>query len=51
MQLLLASIKTNIEELLSDKSIKPKEKTQTIADWVLFEELPIDELLRFADNS
>ncbi|MDF1673083.1 MAG: hypothetical protein P1U41_06235 [Vicingaceae bacterium] len=41
----------NIEDLLKDKTRKPKEKTQIISDWILKNELPIDELLAFAENS
>ena len=41
----------NIEDLLKDKTRKPKEKTQIISDWILKNELPIDELLSVAENS
>lgn len=41
----------NIEELLKEKTIKPKEKTETISKWLLNGELPVDELLAFAEVS
>lgn len=37
-----------IEELINDKSVKPKEKTETISNWILDKSLPIDELIAFA---
>jgi len=40
----------NIEQIFQDKSIKAKEKVTTIADWLLNSELPLEELLVFADN-
>ena len=40
-----------IGQLFQDKALKPKEKTQTIADWVLNGELPVDELLQFAEKA
>lgn len=39
-----------IEELLKDKTIKPKEKTETISRWILEKSLPIDELITFAEK-
>ncbi len=39
-----------IEELLKDKTIKPKEKTGTISRWILEKSLPIDELITFAEK-
>lgn len=39
-----------IDELLKDKSIKPKEKTETISQWLLSKTLPVDELLAFAEK-
>lgn len=40
----------NISILLSDKNIKPKEKTETISRWLLDDSLPIDELMAFAEK-
>lgn len=40
----------NIEALLKDKTIKPKEKTAMISRWILDQSLPIDELLTFAEK-
>src|SRR5689334_21249265 len=37
-----------IEELFNDKSIKSKEKTATLGQWLLNGSLPADELLAFA---
>lgn len=39
-----------IDELLEDKALKLKEKTETISKWILDESLPVDELLAFADK-
>jgi len=39
-----------IDELISDKTIKPKEKTDTISKWILDQSLPVDELIRFAEK-
>jgi len=39
-----------IDELLLDKTIKPKEKTETISKWILDKSLPIDELIAFAEK-
>lgn len=39
-----------IDELLKDKSIKPKDKTETISKWILNQSLPVDELIIFADK-
>ncbi|MCK9208236.1 MAG: hypothetical protein M0P66_14090 [Salinivirgaceae bacterium] len=39
-----------IDELLKDKAIKPKEKTETISRWILDKSLPIDELISFAEK-
>ncbi len=41
----------NIEELLKDNTLKPKEKTQQLADWILSGELPLDELIHLAEKS
>lgn len=41
----------NIQELLNDKGIKPKEKTETISKWLISEELSVDELIDFARSS
>jgi len=40
----------NIEQVFKDKSIKATEKVTTIGDSLLNSELPLDELLVFADN-
>lgn len=40
----------NLTTLIPDKSIKPKEKTETISGWLLDASLPIDELLAFAEK-
>lgn len=40
-----------IEELLNDKAIKPKEKTETISKWILEDSLSTDELIGFADKA
>lgn len=40
-----------LQELLADKSIKTKEKVETISTWLLDGSLPSDELLAFADGS
>lgn len=37
-----------IDELLEDKALKPKEKTEAISKWLLDKSLPLDELLAFA---
>ncbi|MDQ7960683.1 hypothetical protein [Flavobacterium lindanitolerans] len=39
-----------IEELLKDKAIKSKEKTEIISKWILEKSLPVDELIAFAEN-
>lgn len=39
-----------IDELLKDKAIKPKEKTETISKWILDKSLPVDELIAFAEK-
>lgn len=39
-----------IDELLKDKDIKPKEKTETLSKWILDKTLPIDELIAFAEK-
>lgn len=39
-----------IDELLKDKTIKPKEKTETISKWIVDKSIPIDELLAFAEK-
>jgi len=40
----------NIEELLSDKSLKPKQKTETLAKLLLDKKLPINDLISFANT-
>ena len=39
-----------LEELFKDKAIKPKDKTETIANWISEGSLPVDELLAFAEK-
>ena len=39
-----------LDELLQDKTIKPKEKTETISKWILDKSLPIEELIAFAEK-
>lgn len=39
-----------IDELLKDKTIKPKDKTETICKWILDQSLPVDELIVFAEK-
>lgn len=40
-----------IEKLLTDKTKKVKEKTETISKWLLDGSMPIDELIAFAEKS
>ncbi len=40
----------SLDELLHNKTIKPKEKTEIISKWILDKSLPIDELIAFAEN-
>jgi len=40
-----------IAELLNDKTIKSKEKTETISKWLLDGSMSIDELIVFAEKS
>lgn len=40
-----------IEELLNDKLIKPKEKTETLSAWLLDSKISVDELLSFATSA
>ncbi len=39
-----------IEKIFQDKTIKAKGKVSTIGEWLLNDELPIDELLAFAEK-
>lgn len=39
-----------IEELLKNKEIKGKDKTEQISQWILDHSLPIEELLAFAEK-
>lgn len=39
-----------IDELIKDKSVKPKEKTEIICSWILDASLPVDELIAFAEQ-
>lgn len=41
----------NLDTLFKDKSIKGKDKTQTICQWLIDASLPVDELLAFAEES
>jgi len=41
----------DLQELLNDKGIKSKVKTETINNWLLSEELSVDELTNFARSS
>jgi len=41
----------DLQELLNDKGIKSKVKTETINNWLLSEELSVDELIDFARSS
>lgn len=41
----------NINELLSDKSSKPKEKTETLSRWLLDKTVTVDALIAFAEAS
>lgn len=40
----------DIEELLTNKAIKPKEKTETLSTWLLDGHLNINELIEFASK-
>lgn len=40
----------NLIELLADKAVKPKEKTEIISTWLLNATLNADELIEFAGN-
>lgn len=40
----------NIEEVFRDKTIKAKAKVATIGEWLLHHELPVEELLAFAEQ-
>lgn len=40
----------DIEELLKDKTIKPKEKTEKLSKWIFDGELSVGELLSFAEG-
>lgn len=39
-----------LEEIFKDKSIKAKAKVSTIGEWLLNKELPIEELLAYAEK-
>lgn len=41
----------NIAELLNDKGLKPKVKTETVSKWVLAKKLSTDELIAFAQTA
>lgn len=38
-------------ELFSDKSIKPKEKTEQLSDAILIEKISVDDIIAFAEKS
>lgn len=40
----------NIGDLLKDKALKPKEKTETISNWILDGSIAMDELIAFAEK-
>ncbi|WP_316734876.1 hypothetical protein [Pedobacter aquatilis] len=40
----------SIEQLFQDKTVKAKAKVATIGNWLLNEELPIEELLAYAEK-
>ncbi|UUV20682.1 HEAT repeat domain-containing protein [Paenimyroides aestuarii] len=40
----------NIEDLFKDKTIKAKAKVKTLGEWLLSDEMPIEELLAFAEQ-
>jgi HEAT repeat protein len=40
----------NIEQLFQDKTIKAKGKVSTIGEWLINEELPLDELVAYAEK-
>lgn len=41
----------NIADLLNDKSLKPKAKTETLGSWVHENKITVDELIDFAKNA
>jgi hypothetical protein len=41
----------SIAELLKDKSLKPKQKTETISEWLLESTISVDELIEFAQSA
>lgn len=41
----------NISELLNDKTIKPKEKTEALSKLILDKKINLDDLIAFADKS
>jgi HEAT repeat protein len=40
-----------IEELLNDKSIKPKKKTEQLSQWLLEKKVSVDDLTMFAETA
>lgn len=40
-----------ISELISNKAIKPKEKTETLSNWILTEEISTNDLIAFASKA
>lgn len=40
----------NIEDLFKDKTIKAKAKVKILGEWLLSDEMPIEELLAFAEQ-
>jgi len=41
----------DFQELLNDKSVKPKEKTETLSKWILDNPKKVDELIDFSKSS
>lgn len=39
-----------LDELLKDKTLKPKDKTENLSKWILEGFLPVEELLAFAEK-
>lgn len=41
----------NITDLLNDKSLKPKAKTETLSSWIIDNQIMVDELIEFAKTA
>lgn len=41
----------NIADLLNDKSLKPKAKTETLSSWIINNKITVDELIEFAKKA